>query len=138
MTKETSHISSEQQSYAFLLQLGSRIGLAVLIASFLAYVFGLIPAHVPLEQLTQLWHLPLHEYLEKTNTPTGWSWVSLATKGDISNLIGIAILCASSVLCLLAVIPVYARRGDKVYVVLCILAIAVQLLAASGILSVGH
>ena len=138
MTKESSHISSEQQSYAFLLQLGTRIGLAVLIASFLAYVFGLIPAHVPLEQLTQLWHLPLHEYLEKTNTPTGWNWVSLASKGDISNLIGIAILCASSVLCLLAVIPTYARRGDKVYVVLCLLAIAVQLLAASGILSVGH
>ncbi|MDD2741913.1 MAG: hypothetical protein PHV02_06555 [Rhodocyclaceae bacterium] len=138
MEKDTSHISPEQQRYAFLLLIGSRLGLAILVASFLAYVFGLIPAHVPLDQMAQLWSLPLNEYLQKTNTPTGWHWLSLANKGDIANLIGIAILCGSSLICLLSVIPTYARRGDKVYVALCILAIAVQLLAASGILSVGH
>lgn len=138
MEKDASLISPEQQRYALLLLIGSRLGLAILVASFLAYVFGLIPAHVPLDQLAKLWSLPLNEYLQKTNTPTGWYWLTLAHKGDIANLIGIAILCGSSLVCLFSLIPTYARRGDRVYVVLAILAIAVQLLAASGILSVGH
>ena len=138
MENKTRHISVEQQLYAKLLQWGSRFGLLILVASFAGYVFGLIPAHVPLDALQKVWSLPLHEYLARTNTPTGWAWVQLASKGDISNFIGIAILCASSLLCLLAVIPVYAKRGDWVFVALCTLAILVQVLAASGILNVGH
>lgn len=138
MENKNSHISVEQQLYARLLQWGSRFGLAVLVASFLGYVFGLIPAHVPLDELQKVWSMPLHEYLTKTNTPTGWNWVQLANKGDIANFVGIAILCASSLVCLLAVIPVYAKRGDWVFVTLCTLAILVQVLAASGILNVGH
>jgi hypothetical protein len=36
------------------------------------------------------------------------------------------------------VIPIYLRRADRVYAALCILAIAVLALAASGVFMVGH
>jgi len=62
---------------------------------------------------------PLHEFLE-------------------ARLAGIEILAGCSMLCLLAIIPVYLRRGDRVYAAICIAEIAVLVLAASGALTVGH
>lgn len=136
--KDDSHISIEQQRYATLLSWGGRTGLLILSLSFVAYVLGWLPAHVPLDQMHQVWNLPLGQYLAQTKTPTGWSWVGLVATGDFASLIGIAVLCGVSLVCLLAVIPIYARRGDWIFVTLCIFAMAVQLLAASGTLGVGH
>lgn len=131
------HISIEQQRYSMLLGWGSRSGLAVLAVSFLAYVFGLMPAHVPVDQLPNVWNLPVGEYLKQTGTPTGWAWLTLIGNGDFASLIGIAWLSGCSLVCLLAVIPIYARRKDRVFVALCVCALAVQLLAASGMLKSG-
>lgn len=132
------HISIEQQRYATLLSWGARSGLALLAVSFLAYVFGWMPAHVPLEQLPNVWNLPVGEYLEQTQTPTGWNWLTLTGYGDFASLLGIAWLSGCSLVCLLAVIPIYASRRDRVFVAICIMALAIQLLAASGMLHSGH
>jgi len=133
------HISIEQQRYATLLSWGARSGLALLVVSFLAYVFGWMPAHVPLDQLPNLWSLPVDEYLKQIHAPTGWAWLTMTGYGDFASLLGIAWLSGSSLICLLAVIPIYARRRDYIFVVICFIALAVQLLAASGMLhSEGH
>lgn len=132
-----SHISIEQQRYATLLSWGSRSGLALLVVSFLAYVFGWIPAHVPVDQMPNVWSLPVGEYLKQTNTPVGWNWILMISYGDFASLVGIAWLSGCSLICLLAVIPIYARRKDKIFVMLCVFALAVQLLAASGMLKAG-
>ncbi len=133
------HISIEQKRYATLLSWGSRSGLAILIVSFLAYVFGWMPAHVPVEQLPNYWNLPVAEYLQQTHSPTGWAWLTKIAEGDYASLIGIAWLSGCSLICLLAVIPIYKSRKDSIFVLLCLAALAVQLLAASGILrSGGH
>lgn len=134
---DDNHISVEQQRYATLLSWGSRSGLALLVVSFLAYVFGLMPVHVPLEQLPNLWNLPVGDYLKQTDTPTGWNWLTMIDQGDFASLVGIAWLSGCSLICLLVIIPIYARRKDKIFVMLCVLALAVQLLAASGMLRTG-
>lgn len=134
---DDNHISVEQQRYATLLSWGSRSGLALLVVSFLAYVFGLMPVHVPLEQLPNLWNLPVDDYLKQTGTPTGWNWLTMIDQGDFASLVGIAWLSGCSLICLLAIIPIYARRKDKIFVILCVFALAVQLLAASGMLRTG-
>ena len=41
-------------------------------------------------------------------------------------------------LCLLSLLPLYAKRGDRAYLAICIAEIAVLLLAASGLLTLGH
>jgi len=133
-----SHISVEQQRYAIWLSWGARSGLAILVISFLAYVLGWLPARIPLEQMPNVWNLSTHEYLQQTGAPTGWHWLAMIGQGDFAGLLGIAWLSGCSLLCLLAVMPIYARRKDWVFVALCIIALLVQLLAASGILTAGH
>jgi hypothetical protein len=124
--------------YAFLLDWGTRIGLVALVLSFAAYLSGLLTPHVPLDQLPSVWNLPVNTFLERTGTPTGWGWLALAHKGDMSNLIGIALLAGCSLPPLLGLVPLYLKRRDTVYAVICALIATVLVLAASGILSGGH
>jgi hypothetical protein len=131
-------VSAEQRRYATLLDWGAKTGFGILVAAFAAYVFELLPAHVAFEELPVLWTRPLDAYLAETGTPTGWYWLAHVAKGEFASLGGIAVLSGCSVVCLLAVIPIYARRGDRTLAAICALTIAVLLLAASGILTAGH
>lgn len=129
---------AEAIRYAFLLDWGARIGLLALVLSFAAYVFGVSTPHVPLEHLPSVWNLPVATYLQRTATPTGWGWLALAHKGDLSNLIGISLLAGCSLPPLLGLIPLYLKRRDYVYAGFCALIVLVLVLAASGILTGGH
>lgn len=135
---QDSNISAEQLRYAKLLKLGARSGLAILIITFLAYAFGWMPSHIPLEHMPNVWHLPVNEYLEITNVPTGWGWLRRLGEGEYAGLFGIAWLSGCSLICLMSIIPTYARRRDYVYVALCVIALLVQFAAASGMLHSGH
>lgn len=128
----------EQLAYARWLDRGSRAGLVVLVLLFAAYVAGVTDPHVPHENLPQLWRLPVGQFLAETGLPAGWGWLAHAHRGDIANLVGIGLLAGSSLLALLALLPLYARRGDRVFLAVAVLQIVVLLLAASGVLRVGH
>lgn len=129
---------TEQVLYARLLDAGTRIGLAVLVAAFVAYAFGLVTPHVPLERLPEVWALPVSQFLEATGLPAGWQWVRFAHRGDVANLVGIAVLAGCSLLALIALVGLYLRRGERLYAAICAAEIAVVVLAASGVLTAGH
>ena len=124
--------------YATLLEWGTRAGLFALVISFAVYLLEMMPAHVPLDQLPRVWGLPSKIFLERTVTPTGWGWLPLAFKGDLCNLIGIAILAGCSLPPLLALVPLYLARRDRAYAAICAAIALVLVLAASGVLTGGH
>jgi hypothetical protein len=128
----------EQLLYATLLNWFTHLGLAVLVLAFAAYVMGWVKPHVPLERLPELWSHPVADYLAQTHTPTGWGWTALLQRSDMMGLAGIAILAGGSVICLLSLVPLYASRGDKAFVLVCLADAAVVLLAASGIFTAVH
>lgn len=130
--------SDEQLRYARLLSIGSKGGFAMLVAGFLAYVTGLFEEHVVVGQLPSLWGLSLAEYLRATQTPTGWGWIAHLHKGEFVGLLGIAVLAGCSVVCLAAIVPLYAQRGERIYAVICMLEILVILVAASGVVTASH
>ncbi|MDQ3025304.1 MAG: hypothetical protein M3R58_02190 [Pseudomonadota bacterium] len=128
----------EQTRYARWLAWGARLGLALLVIGFLVYVAGLLPPHVPIERLPSLWVRPSAEFLRETGTGAGWDWIALAHRGDMLNLVGIAVLASCSIPCLAAVIPIFRKRGERVFAAICVVQIAVLLFAASGFLVGGH
>ncbi|MEO5346918.1 MAG: hypothetical protein H7834_11150 [Magnetococcus sp. YQC-9] len=131
------YASEEQVAYAGTLDRGWKIGFVLMLIFFGLYVFGVLPAHVSMEQLAQYWVLPADQYLKAVNGPTGWGWVALVTKGDYLNYIGIAILAGITVVCYAQVLPLFLKKGDKVYSAIMIAEILVLVLAASGILGGG-
>ncbi len=128
--------SPEQLRYARVLDWGMKAGLLVLAAGFLAYVLGLLPAQVPLADLPRLWVLPVADFLRESGMTGGWSWIARLGTGDALSLAGIALLASVSVPCLLALLPDFARRGDRAYLAIALLLVGVLVLAASGVL--GH
>lgn len=127
----------EQLRYARALWLCTWVGVAWLVAAFVAYAAG-APARVPLQRLPGVWGLPLQHYLAATASPTGWHWLADWPQADAAMLIGIALLAAAPALCVLAVLPMYLQRGDRAYVLICVITLVVALLAASGALGARH
>ena len=134
----TGHASPEQLVYARRLADGTRVGLAVLLAAFLAYVAGLLPAYVPLADLPSMWRLSSRAYLAATGVPAGWGWLAHIGQGEFASLAGIAILAGCSLASLVAVFLHFVRARDRHYALITLALIAVIALAASGVLNRLH
>lgn len=126
-----------QERYALWLQWGTRAGLLLLVVAFVAYLAGATP-HVPIEQLPKLWEQPASHLLAQTGSRPGWHWATLLARSDMMVLLAIAFLATCSILCVAAVVPIFRRRGEKAFVAICVLQVAVIVLAASGILAIAH
>jgi hypothetical protein len=131
-------VGLEQLVYARWLDVGMKMGLAIAVLTLSVYVFGLAEPVIPLQELPAYWSLPVNEYLQQAGVGQGWSWLWLVHRGDFMNFVGIAVLSAVTIVCYLRIIPVLYRAGDGVFVALVALTAAVLLLAASGLLVVGH
>lgn len=127
-----------QLIYARLLEAGARLGLLLLAISFVVYMAGWLTPHVASERLPELWTLPLSEFLKRSATPTGWSWLAHAHRADLGGLVGIAVLAACSLPPLAAVTVLSLRQNDRILALLGTLQILVVLAAASGLLTAGH
>lgn len=126
-----------QRRYARWLAWGTRLGLGLLILGFVAYISGVAP-HVPIETLPQLWGRPSAELLAQTGVRPGWGWAAFLPRSDMLVMAAIGVLASSSIPCLLAVAPVFAKSRERAFLAICVLEVAVLALAASGILAGGH
>lgn len=126
-----------QRRYGRWLAWGTRLGLGLLILGFLAYLAGVAP-HVPIEKLPYLWERSAAHLLDHIEMPPGWGWAGFLPRSDMLMMAAIGVLASCSIPCLLAVLPVFAKSRERVFVAICVLEIAVLALAASGILAGGH
>ncbi len=130
-------LAEEQLSYAGLLDIGMKLGLLLLVVTFGLYVFGVLSPHLAVEDLPKYWSLPVRDYLAATGIHPGWQWVHMLGRGDFLNFTGIAFLSGVTILCYLAIIPIFLRKKDKIYGLLSVIEVIVLALAASGLLNVG-
>lgn len=127
----------EQIQYANILNIGAWAGIVMMIVTYIIYVLGILEPHVDLVTVTKYWHLNVHDYLEVTNSPSGWGWAALLGKGDYLNFLGIAWLAVLTIICYAVLLPGYLKRKDTIYAGIVIAEIAVLTLAASGIVGGG-
>ena len=129
--------SPEQIIYANLLVIGVWAGIFILVATYVIYVTGLLPAHVDMSLIPKLWGKGVGEYLEMTHSPHGWGWAALLSQGDFLNYLGFAFLALMTIICYLVLVRGYSRQKDWIYAAIAILEIVILSLAASGILGTG-
>ena len=130
--------AEEQLRYARWIALGTRVSLAVMVAGFMLYLAGWPAPKVPLQQLPELWRLPVGDYLQRTGMPAGLAWLRDPLHGDVIGLVGIELLALCSVPALAVAGRHYAVGGRRLLALLCGLQIGVMVLAASGWLVAGH
>ncbi|MFP4623991.1 MAG: DUF1634 domain-containing protein [Gemmatimonadota bacterium] len=139
-------ITEEQRVYANLLSAGMYAGLALLLVTFVLYVTGTLEPAVPIERLPEYWGLSVGDYLEQVNHEylgrdhhlNGWWWITALGFGDFASFLGIAVLSGVTIVCYLAITGILIRKGDWLYATMAIVEALVLILAASGILAVGH
>ena len=124
--------------YAAWLLWGTRIGLALLVIAFGAYVAGFVAPHVPIERTAAMWSTPAAAMIAGTGLRAPWEWARHLGASDMLALAAIALLASCSIPCIAAVIPVFARRRETILAAICVLQVAVLVLAASGVLAFGH
>jgi hypothetical protein len=129
--------TEEQLVYAKLLDLGMKVGLLVLIITFIIYATGIFAPYIPVNDLPKYWSMPVHQYLEVTGIHPGWAWLELLGTGDFLNFTGIVFLSAVTLICYVRIIPILFRKKDTVYGVIAIVEVLVLALAASGVLKSG-
>ena len=123
-----------QKLVARWVDVGTRIGLALLIAGFAIYVSGLLPPLVPFEELPRLWGLPTAQFVAAAGAPTGWQWLAFAARGDYFNFLGIVLLASIVVAAYLRALQALLAHGDRLYALIAAAQVAVLLAAASGLL----
>jgi hypothetical protein len=129
--------TEEQLAYAKLLDKGMKVGLLVLIITFVIYLTGILAPHIPVNDLPKYWVLPVYSYLEQTGIHPGWAWLGMLGKGDFLNFTGIAFLAAVTLVCYLRIIPILFKNKDTIYGIIAIIEVLVLGLAASGLLRAG-
>ena len=123
----------EQRIYARWLDIGTRVGLAMLVVGFAVYVFGVLDPHVPPQELARLWTLPVDHYVAATGAPTGWDWLRHLGKGDYLNFLGISVFASMSIVCYARIVPTLILQHDRLQLVLAATQLLVLLAAASGL-----
>ncbi|MEK6794373.1 MAG: hypothetical protein AABZ39_06330 [Spirochaetota bacterium] len=131
-------LSAAEHGFAEVLDTAVRIGMVLLVISFLIYLLGIVPSRIPPSALAGYWGLSLHEFQKSTGAPTGWGWIRSLTYGDHFPFIGIAFMTSVTFICYLRIIPPLLRVKDHVYVCIALAEIIVLVLAASGVLQAGH
>jgi hypothetical protein len=86
MDKQSLKPIREQIIYANLLLIGMVTGIIILIVTYSIYVTGLLPSHVEMQVISANWGKGIHDYLEITHSPHGWSWLHMLGKGRLLKL----------------------------------------------------
>ena len=138
--------SEEMILYARVLERGMYAGLILMFVTFFIYLFGIIDPLIPLEHIDSFWNQPVQDYLIQINKeflgwdepPLGRTWIKLLGFGDFLNFLPVALLSGITILCYLAILPGMFQRKDHWMAGIAFAEALILLLAASGLLAVGH
>ena len=123
-------MNREHEVYARWLDWGTRIALAVLVASFLAYALALFDPPLPPQELPKLWAFPVDHYIAASGAPTGWGWLQLLHKSDYLIFLAVAVLGLLTAVCYARIVPVLLAQGERWHAVIAVLQMLVLLGAA--------
>jgi len=128
----------EQRLYANILFYLNLIGLFIILTGFTFYLTGVIAPIIPLAELPRFWSLSVNEYIEKSNMPTGWQWISNIGYGDIAPLLGIAVLASVTFMSYFVLLFKFLKRGLKTFALIVSIELLLILFSASNLVQVTH
>jgi hypothetical protein len=125
-------LHAEQSGYAGFVSRLVWLGLAVIGLAFPAYVLGWLAPQWPLERLPTWWGLSAQQVAQLA-PPSGWPGADVFVRPDLLSLAGIAVLASAPALGLLGLVRPYWRRGDHLYVWICLALVALLVVAAVAV-----
>ena len=132
------YATAEALAYAKVLQVGMRVSLILLAASFVGYMLDLFSPTIPASQMPLYWGMSGPAYLEHRGIAhQNWPWMAQMLQGDLV-FGGIVLMAAVTVYCYVFFLRFPLANRDAVMTGVVAGEIVVLSLAASGLLAVGH
>jgi len=138
MKQQTVHADKVQLAYAAILSKATTLSIVFVILGYVVYIFQLLPLSVPIEQVSENWHLRASEFHQNIHAPFGWNALSDFGKGDALSYISILYLGAVTMFCLVAAGFAFLKEKNVIYTAISFVQLLVLIFAATGILSGGH
>lgn len=123
-----------QRTYARWLDLGTKLGFALLVCSFIAYAIGVTEPLVPVARLPDLWGLPVEQFNAAIHAPTGWHWLHHWWRSDYVTYFGVVALLLTTVASMLRAAFIYLSLGDRLQAGIALAQTLVLALAATGLI----
>ena len=120
--------------YAAIVAWGTQLALAVLVVTFVLYIFGIVEPLVPRPAVVEHWQESAEQFAAATGSPRGWHWLEHITAGDYLCFVGLTVLGVLTIIAFFSLLPAYFKRGNWTYFTIACLQIAVLALAASNLL----
>ncbi|MFT5239294.1 MAG: hypothetical protein ACI9OU_000581 [Candidatus Promineifilaceae bacterium] len=129
---------SFQSTFARVLYWGNALGVICLVLGLVAYFAGWMDTFVPRDSLAHYSMISMEQFKAETRIELGWAWLRYLDHVDYLNYIGLAILSGITILCYMTLVPAFSRRGERAYVILVVLQVAVFLAAMTGLVGGAH
>ena len=126
--------SAAQAVYARVMRWISTAALITMAVVFVLYIMDVLPSRLDVEEIARHWHSSSDVFHQRLESYTGWQWLRCLAYADALSMGTIAVLAATTPVCLLVVGVAYARNKNRVYAVMAVVQTAVLALAASGLL----
>ena len=131
-------LPDDQRISAAVLGLAGWGALAVLLVTFVIYLFLAQGSHLAPAQAPKYWSMPLEQYRQQTGQEMGWGWIARLPGAEVLPNLGMGLLALVPMLGYLALLPDYILRRRLPLVAIVVLELGLMVLAASGIVSGGH
>lgn len=123
-----------QRSYARWLDVGTKLGFALLVCSFIAYAIGITEPYLPVERLPDLWGLPVDRFNSAIHAPTGWRWLHHWWRSDYLTYFGVVALLLTTVASMLRAMFNFVSLGDRLQAGIALAQTLALALAAAGLI----
>ena len=92
----TTHQDEEALLCAKVLSRGTRVALALMVLSYLAYLLGLGTPRISPAQAAANWHLPHDAFAQATGMPQGWAFLDELHHADMLAMAGLCLVPLAS------------------------------------------
>jgi hypothetical protein len=130
-----------QFAYAKTLDIVAHAVMLVIGIGYLLYILRLLPLTVPIETIAGNWQLSSSELQSKLHVFCGWScFTSLPVllHGDAVSYASVVMLSMATLFCLVTAVMAFFREKNHLFLMIAILQVVVLLVAASGVMTLGH
>ncbi len=116
----TTHQDEEALLCAKVLSRGTRVALALMVLSYLAYLLGLGTPRISPAQAAANWHLPHDAFAQATGMPQGWAFLDELHHADMLAMAGLCLVPLASLLAVVALVPRCVRRREWLFGGVCV------------------
>jgi hypothetical protein len=134
---ENRDVDPVQTDVALIISWIVRIGIVLMLGTFVLYVTGIIPSATEPQNVASAWDLGASVAGQAVGSESAWAWIAALSDSVSISFAAIVLFPLATIVVVIVAGLLYARRRMVVYAVMLLFQAIVLIVAASGITNAG-